>query len=78
MGTLFGPNTNLYVVSTLYNRLNPHLPKGMKLDPSIPRLTLLSTIQTMAAEGHLPDDETMEEVLLERHDMNNEDDNAMC
>lgn len=65
---LFGPNTNLYVVSLMCSPLNKHLPKGRKLDPSAPTQTLISTIQSMA-EGHLLDDEIMEDVLFERHDI---------
>lgn len=67
LGSLFGLNTNLYVVSSLCNRLNQHLPADRKLDPSVPRLTLLSTIQTMADVGLLPNDKTMEEVLSDQH-----------
>lgn len=71
VGTLFGPDTNHYAVSSLCNRLNQHLPNGKKLDPSVPRLMLLSTIQTMENEGYLPDDKILEDVLLGWHVMDN-------
>lgn len=63
LGSLFGSRSNPSVVSLLYSRLNPHLLEGKKLDPSAPRHTLLDTIQTLADEGELPDDEIMVDVL---------------
>lgn len=73
LGTLFGPNTNHYAVSSLCSCLNQHLSDKNKLDPSVPQLKLLSTIQTMADEGYIPDDKIMEDVLLDRHALDDND-----
>lgn len=74
LGSLFGLKSNHYAVSLLCSRLNSHLPKGSKLDPSVPRTTLLDTIQEMVDLRQLPNDEIMEDVLAKTQANNNKDD----
>lgn len=68
LGTLFGPRSNLYVVSSLYSRLNTHSLEGRKLDPSASSLDLLASIQSLANKVQLLNEEVMEDILAEYKD----------
>lgn len=73
LGSLFGPKSNLYTVSSLCSRLNAHLLEGNKLDLSAPRTSLLDAVQALEDVGQLPNDEIMEDLLVETEAINNED-----
>lgn len=73
LGSLFGAKSNHYAVSAMCSRLNLHLPEESKLDPSVPRTTLLNNIQALADARQLPNDEIMEDVIAEIQAINNDD-----
>lgn len=66
LSTTFSKDVDPLKRSYFCSLLNQHLLEELNVNPNTFGPELIATIQAMAEEGNLPDDETMDEVLIER------------
>lgn len=66
LGSSFTKDSDHSGHSSFCSLLNQHLPEELKVNPASTGPKLWATIQAMSEEGTLPNDEIMEEVLIER------------